>query len=324
MQSAVKHIKLSLSLLLCAFMLTACLYNDWTESYEQVSGAERLLYLALIQDPAPVAEYQSRAQVGLSSWQIDLDTGLSSNSRTTNTGFVMQPANWITTAGSSCNARGIPSEWQGGVCSLEDGVIGLCITRYQTSSSSDTDGKLLDTTLVILDSYQASNSVSNAEKQSVFTHEIGHCLGLAHTSSTISSCDSSSTVNVINYTCSGTALNCIMYFNTDGANTPNTDEVTAIQAAYQPLAAPTGSNKNHYSTSCTGSPHNALRHHSFPQFYISATIGSAFSIASDSVPDTPRTPMPVDYEIQVHAYHANGDFETRRYDSNYRLLQSTR
>jgi len=193
------------------------------------------------------SDYLQRANTGLSTWAIDLVQNQTASSRTLGDSYTAHnPKNWITASGNDCVAVGVPSSLQGSGCPFGGSVIGVCETRYYTST-----GEIVDSTLLMNKNYQDSSFNSNSDKQSVFTHEIGHCLGLKHT-------------NVITN---------IMYPSTAGADTPAAGELAAIADAYKPtVKAPSSTNRDDYF-SVTGS--NAVRQFTFPSFIISAFIGNA-------------------------------------------------
>ncbi|MCB1172123.1 MAG: hypothetical protein KDK39_01100 [Leptospiraceae bacterium] len=262
-----------------------------------------LLLLYYIQrNPAPVQNYVDRSTTALTTWNIGLQTGVRSGERSTDTNYQMNPPNWMTVANESCSARGVPANWQGSSCSLTGGTIGICITRYYTGGNV---GQLVDTTLVMLDSYQTS-SASDGDKQSVFTHEVGHCLGLRHAESGGAN------------TCSGSYANCIMFPSTAGADTPHTEELSAIDYAYGPIQDPDGTaHDNRYSQTGT----TAIRHWSAPTFTISSVIGSAMQSADNYTTVPPGPELQGEIETRVHSYHADGREFVSRYDQNDQLME---
>lgn len=256
---------------------------------------QNLLLLALLlyinRDPAPNHTYVQRAAIALEAWNIGLVTGVFNSNRGTDTSFELSPPNWMTVANSSCNARGVPGNWQGSTCSLTGGVIGVCITRYYTTGDV---GRLVDTTLVMLDTYQDS-SASNADKQSVFTHEVGHCLGLRHAEGGGAS------------QCAGVYNNCIMAPTTAGADDPHSAELTAIDAAYNPIAVPP---TDRYSQ--TGGV--AIRHWTDPTFTVSSVIGSAMIDSNATQEASSGAPLEGEVEVRVHEYKNDGSYQTKTFD----------
>lgn len=248
-----------------------------------------LVAYLIIDNPPPVQLYVNRAANALDAWQIGLQTGLSASGRSTISSFQYNPKNWITVAGSTCAAKGVPGDMQGSNCPLSGGVIGVCATRYYTAT-----GEIVDTTAVMLDTFQ--QSASSVEAQSVFTHEVGHCLGLKHTASTLN----------------------IMYPDTSGANTPNAAELAAVADGYSPVGPPSVANGDNFYQGGAGGPY--LRQFSFPSYYASGTIGSRFTVEGSSAQseDPPPGP-PVDGVVTVwHLLYADGREEMRSFDTQGR------
>lgn len=82
--------------------------------------------------------------------------------------------NWITSAGSDCMSTGIPLEETGENCSfLDSDIVGMCISNH------DDNGVYTDTTIIIRN--DAYVNYSDLTLSHLFSHEIGHCLGLNHT-----------------------------------------------------------------------------------------------------------------------------------------------
>ncbi len=251
-----------------------------------------LILFYILDNPPPVQLYLDRADTALLAWQIGLQTGLRSSGRAVNPGFQYNPQNWITVAGSDCVAKGVPGDLLGANCPLTGGVIGVCATRFFSST-----GQIVDTTAVLLNSFQTS--ASSAEAQSVFTHEVGHCLGLKHTASTLN----------------------IMFADTSGANTPSAAELSAVDAAYEPtVQSPDTITGNAFFTGSTGGPY--VRHFSFPQFHTSATIGSRFSIeGSESLEEDeppPGPPVGDDVVTIIHKLYFDGREEIEIHDARGR------
>ncbi len=256
----------------------------------------------IVDNPAPVAAFVTRANTALDEWQIGLAKNLSATGRTTNSSFQYNPANWITAAGDTCAAKGVPAELQGVNCPLRGGVIGVCLTRGFTST-----GQILDTTAIMLSDFQ--NSASSAEAQSVFTHEVGHCLGLRHP------CEFGGTPN-----CTGSEATFqpyIMFPNTSGVNTPSAEERTALASAYSPtVRSPTIPTVNGGATTIFTETQTGvyLRHFQFPQFFSSASIGSRYSVAGADVEPAPG-PSAEGVTSILHLLYADGREETRILDA---------
>ena len=196
--------------------------------------------------------YVGRANTALSAWQIGLATGLIGTSRSLGNSFsAHNPANWITVSDAGCSAYGVSADTISS-CVLGGATIGVCETRMVSST-----GAIVDSTAILLKEYQAGAD-TEAEKQSVFTHEVGHCLGLKHSPSAAIAAN----------------LQRIMYPSTAGADTPHSGELTAVADAYSPtVKAPSTGNRDTYYNISNGF---AVRHQSFPLFYISGGIGNSF------------------------------------------------
>ena len=232
----------------------------------------------------------NRANCGLEAWNIDLAQNIFGSSRNTSKNFQYNPQNWLTVSDNTCVATGIPpvADLEGGTCPLVGGVIGVCYTRVYTSGSLA--GQIVDTTLMLLDTFQ-NGADTEAEKQSVFTHEIGHCLGLQHSGSTAD----------------------IMFSDTSGANTPSVDELLSIQSAYDPYLRSPSYQASRYNTTSGA----VNRHFSFPTFYISSSInGNAFR--NENAPLPPPGPPLLSDQIGVvmHMYKADGSAIVRIRDKH--------
>ncbi len=209
------------------------------------------------------ATYKTRAAFGLDSWQIGLNTQTYASTRQMNSGGYI-PANWITVTDDLCNATGVPADLQGSSnCPFyQTNVIGICQIRVWGGTAS-----IADTTLVIRKSYQDNMAVSETRKKAVFSHEIGHCLGLRHT-------------NNIDY---------VMYpFITDTPS-PHADELSAIHEAYPTPTEPSATTRdNFYFTQVVGSSTLAIRQYSFPVFVQDTYMGTALSTVSSNTGSAAR------------------------------------
>lgn len=128
--------------------------------------------------------YRTAANRALQSWAIDLETDVLGRSRYINPDRQANPPNWITVASQrDCDALGVPLDLRGrdSGCRLDGSVIGVCYVRIYAGGVSA--GSISDTTIVIgreaLNTY-SMDADGEAKMQAVFTHEIGHCLGLQH------------------------------------------------------------------------------------------------------------------------------------------------
>ncbi|MCB1308334.1 MAG: hypothetical protein KDK30_09155 [Leptospiraceae bacterium] len=294
-------------LLILAVSLVGC--DNSSSENNVLENMDALLLTAglyqLHQTPAGNQDYLNRSSTGLSAWSIGLNANNFGTERNIDTNYELNPPNWITVAGDTCDARGVPANITGSNCVLSGNVIGVCFTRFLTAG---TPGRIIDTTLLIRSSFQQDSTVSDSDKQSVFTHEIGHCLGLRHAQSGLAS------------TCGGSYLNCIMFPSVSGADTPHAQEITAIQSAYSP-AVQDPSSTDRYNTCTSGScSGEATRHWSFPLFTISASIGNALVYEPQAHPNgmPPGTPLNPDNVITIaHLLKDDGSEEVRIYDANF-------
>ncbi|MBE7437426.1 MAG: hypothetical protein HS115_03135 [Spirochaetales bacterium] len=225
--------------------------------------------------------YLSRAQTALNAWSIDLATNYITNTRYMgNSSTAHHPNTWITTAtNASCSRKGVDTSTLGTTC-LSGAVIGVCETRYTSS------GQIVDITAVMEEDFQDGGDTA-ALKQAVFSHEIGHCLGLKHV-------DGAGTL--------------IMHPDTTGATTPHANELAAVSATYEPCCtAPTthinrftgtGNPSANGSTNPTG---NSIYWRSFPVFYIYYDMGNTMTFA-ESMDEAPRGEVFDEELITVHHY----------------------
>ena len=285
------------------FFLNCRLAVPGDESVDQ-SGALVALLSSSVQVLGGDSTLINRATTGLDAWQIGLGTSFRGGARGVSTAFQFSPPNWITSSGDDCVAVGIPDALKGSGCvfAQSSSTIGVCWTRILTSAGQA--GRILDTTALMRNSYQ-SGAASAADKQSVFTHEIGHCLGLQHTTG-----DGTGTAP----DCGASALNCIMFPSTAGADTPHASEISAVQSAYSPtVQSPTVDSSRYFSTS--GS---VVRHWSFPTFFVSASIGNGFSAVEGTAPQT--LPLPAGVITIMHALHEDGSETVQILDRDFRPL----
>ncbi len=257
-------------------------------------------------DVANNPTFVSWAQNGLQNWQIGLNINLNSITRNSK-------KNWITVAGVDCVASGVPSSEQGSSCDLggagSQNVIGIChINR------SPLNGEIFQTSAIMLKDFLLNESFSEDQKRAVFIHEIGHCLGLRH--SNFNNPVGRPPVpcgNIFN----GNVTNCIMnetISNTGMGLTAHPNEVAAVRSAYSPIVqAPNGSvivggnTVNHEERFFTVSNGTAFRHHSFPEFYISGTIGNALSTGDPDQGPSVR---------EIYIMYDNGTEEIHSIDSD--------
>jgi hypothetical protein len=151
----------------------------------------------------------TRTRNGLAAWQISaLPASAIGYARNTDPEYVYNPPNWVAVTNESYVGEGIPDSFREADDFADPAVLGITEWRYK----GDT-GEIMDTTVLIRDSFIVDSTFSEAEKQSVYTHELGHAFGLIHSS----------------------LLADIMYPTTAGSNTPSSAELAAIDDAYDPL-----------------------------------------------------------------------------------------
>lgn len=144
----------------------------------------------------------ARSNTGLAAWQIGIQPGTVAYSRNTTEGSEYNPRNWIAVTDETCMGAGIPRSLMED-CPLVGQVLGITEVRFYNN------GTIADTTILLLDSYLVSGA-PDSEKQSVYTHEIGHSLGMKHTATT----------------------DYIMYPTTAGDDTPDEDEIAILKEMY--------------------------------------------------------------------------------------------
>ncbi len=130
----------------------------------------------------PNTTYLGWARTGLSEWGIGLNMALEPGIlRNVTPGFTPNPPNWITVTGDDCDRGGIPKALQKREnCRLltNSMVIGLCfVAAFSTGPRA---GQIAGTTIIIRQSTLESTNLQADQKISIFTHEVGHCIGLQH------------------------------------------------------------------------------------------------------------------------------------------------
>ena len=196
-------------------------------------------------------ELIAMAQEALSAWELGLATDQVSAERDLRS-YPASPRNWITVADSNCESLGVGNP---GSCAGFDGsVLGTCDVTFRPS-----DAAIVHTTAVI-STRVFDGTRSREQERAVFIHEIGHCLGLAHTA----------TVGEIMYP-----------VENEGVVLPAVPELAAVADAYLPEPNEVSpDNTDAYFQQINGM---AIRHYVPPEFSISACIGNE--------PDAYRPPV---------------------------------
>ncbi len=133
----------------------------------------------------PQIQHLTWANEALNGWDIGLATNRLGTFRNVTPGYVANPRHWITVADEvTCDALGLPSSFgrsKNGTCALNGNVVGLCSLRIVVGGEDAEIGQIVDTTIAIERGALSDGSLlTSAEKQAIFTHEVGHCLGLQH------------------------------------------------------------------------------------------------------------------------------------------------
>ena len=214
----------------------------------------------------------------LDSWRIGLPHVQFAATRSMQPGYAYSPANWMVVSDDSCTATGMPSGMAGANCPFPGtNVIGFCSFRIYSGS-----GQIADTTLVIRASYQNSNLASYARKRAVCIHEIGHCIGLAHTDD----------------------LAHVMYPYVTDTPAPHSVELAAAAEAYVPQpAAPSATTRDAFYFYYTNSSDATvtIRQFSLPRFYMPAPPNAFL----DDSPE-PLHPLTDDVEVRTIFFMADG------------------
>ncbi len=182
----------------------------------------------------------TRSRNGLAAWQISaLPSSAIGYARNTDPDYVYNPPNWVAVTNESYVGEGIPDSFRQADDFADPAVLGITEWRYDGGT-----GEIVDTTVLIRDSFIVDAAFSEAEKQSVYTHELGHAFGLVHSA----------------------LLADIMYPTTAGSNTPSSAELAAISDAYNytPIGTLSSGNLSYFSK--IGSI--AITHRMIPTFVI--------------------------------------------------------
>jgi hypothetical protein len=251
-----------------------CFQEDCPEGDVDAEGEDPEQELPEVDlDPDPL--YLDRATRALEAWDIALDTEQMTALRALGDAYTAHnPPNWVTVSDETCGAEGV-GEGLRADCPLGGDVIGVCETRFYPAT-----GEIVDTTLVVLDAFQESPA-SEQDKRAVFTHELGHCLGLRHSGSE----------------------HHVMYPTTAGADAPANDEQHALETAYHPhtQAPPPGIAKKYFSVTTGG---DAIRHFEDPVFVLSGSMGTE-SGRSYELPATGRA-LTDDVAVARHLIQRDG------------------
>ncbi len=286
--------------LLVVLSLVAFASNGCARKAEDDSLVLLALLLLWNAEAVPPADpvQLSRVAQGLDAWQLGLANGVTAGARSIgDNATAHNPPNWITVTSANCAGRGVPASMSAN-CPLSTGtggVFGACEVRMSA------DGRIVDSTILILDWFQNDPAVSDGEKASVAVHELGHCLGLKHTASIAN----------------------VMYPTTLGANAPSAAELSAAAEAYKPsVQAPSTVARDAYFNVNGGA---AVRHHVFPTFTVYAGIGGGLTsgvqssrAASPEMTSSPALgsapvgePIVGDLQVVHYLFRAGGRCERR-------------
>ena len=212
---------LSLIFFLCLFLFNFSCTADEGRGYPQ-----QIDYLV----NNPNGGYIALAQAGLDAWDIGLDSNRATGIfRNITLGYAYNPPNWITVTGANCEGGGISRSLQENCPFAENGVIGVCLLHVY--SDIETKGQIRDSTIMVLDTFLTDIMYSDAEKLSVFIHEVGHCLGLQHWGNT----DDTDSAIEPGTLAQKTAH--VMYPNLSGADVPANAEIASLKAVYEDCAS---------------------------------------------------------------------------------------
>ncbi len=174
-------------------------------------------------------QYQRWAVEALEAWNINLQSDNLGRLRNITPDYVPNPPHWITVADDSCEALGI-LDLIIEQCPFRDpSIVGVCFARAEVRNEDA--GKILDTTIFVRRSaligstMGGSSGLTDDQKKAIFSHELGHCLGLQHWGNT-SSDDSGLEPEMGAYTSH------LMFPDTTGATSPAPGEIAAIAAVY--------------------------------------------------------------------------------------------
>ena len=176
--------------------------------------------------------------------------------------------NWITVTRDNCAAKGVPGGLLGGGCPFSGGTIGYC--QYGFNS----DGEIAETTAIMRKSYLDGDD-GEGHKIAVFTHEIGHCLGLKHPDSTPKTTCSRDGGATNEESCVMNPVVNFVRFGSDAPGSPAPEEIEAVTEAYSggpgsTSTRPTNTDNVKLYKECFG---KVCYHAEFPVFHISGNIG---------------------------------------------------